>query len=75
MQRYKFVRSEYLRNISCFVPMSKNLVFYELRNNLFNIIKKRMSDNSRQKAEYVEAKEMYSWVSSGYKLYLNELIL
>ena len=69
--RDKFVRSENLRRC-CFVPMRRNSVFEGLRRSLFKFIQERMSlkvvvSVSRDRAEFVGVKEMYSWVSSAYK--------
>mgnify|MGYP003476778749 FL=1 len=69
--RDKFVRSENLRRC-CFVPMRRNSVFDGLRSSLFKFIQERMSlkvvvSVSRDRAEFVGVKEMYSWVSSAYK--------
>ena len=69
--RDKFVRSENLRRC-CFVPMRRNSVFDGLRSSLFKFIQERMSlkvavSVSRDRAEVVGVKEMYSWVSSAYK--------
>ena len=69
--RDKFVRSGSLRRC-CFVPMRRNSVFDRLRSSLFKFIQERMSlkvvvSVSRDRAEVVEVKEMYSWVSSAYK--------
>ena len=74
--RDKFVRSENLRRC-CFVPMRRNSVFDGLRSSLFKFIQERMSlkvvvSVSRDRAEFVGVKEMYSWVSSAYKWYLRE---
>ena len=68
--RDKFVRSENLRR--CFVPMRRNSVINGLRSSLFKFIQERMSlkvvvSVSRDRAESVGVKEMYSWVSSAYK--------
>ena len=65
--RDKFVRSENLRRC-CFVPMRRNSVFDGLRSNLFKFIQERISlkvvvSVSRDRAEFVGVKEMYSWVS------------
>ena len=69
--RDKFVRKENLRHC-CFVPMGRNSVFDGLRSSLFKFIQERMSVKvlvsvSRDRAEFVGVKEMYSWVSSAYK--------
>ena len=69
--RDKFVRSENLRRC-CFVPMRRNSVFDGLRSSLFKFIEERMSlkvvvSVSRDRAEFVGVREMYSWVSSAYK--------
>ena len=68
--RDKLVRSENLRR--CFVPMRRNSVFDGLRSSLFKFIQERMSlkvvvSVSRDRAEFVGVKEMYSWVSSAYR--------
>ena len=69
--RDKFVRSENLRRC-CFVPMRRNSVLDGLRSSLFKFIQERMSVKvvvsvSRDRAEFVGVKEMYSWVSSAYR--------
>ena len=71
--RDKFDRSDNLRRC-CFVPIRRNSVLDGLRSSLFKFIQERMSVNvvvglsvSRDRAEFVEVKEMYSWVSSAYK--------
>ena len=75
--RDKFVRSENLRRC-CFVPRRRNSVLDGLRSSLFKFIQERMSVKvlmvsvSRDRAEFVGVKEMYSWVSSAYKWYLME---
>ena len=74
--RDKFVRSENLRRC-CFVPIRRSSVLDGLRSSLFKFIQVRMSVKvlvsvSRDRAEFIEVKEMY-WVSSVYKWYLREL--
>ena len=74
--RDKFVRSENMRRC-CFVQMRRNSVFDGLRSSLFKFILERMSlkvvvSVSRDRAKFVGVKEMYSWVSSAYKLYFRE---
>ena len=74
--RDRFVRSENLRRC-CFVPMRRNSVLDGLRSSLFKFIQERMSVKvvvsvTRDGAEFVGVKEMYSWVSSAYKWYLME---
>ena len=71
--RDKLVRSENLRRC-CFVPIRRNSVFDGLRSSLFKFIQERTSVKvvlsvsvSRDRAEFVGVKEMYSWVSSAYK--------
>ena len=69
--RDKFVGSENLRRC-CLVPIRRNSVLDGLRSRLFKFIQERMSMKvvvsvSRDRTEFVGAKEMYSWVSSAYK--------
>ena len=65
-----FIRSENLRRC-CFVPMIRNSVFDGLRSSFFKFIQEIMSlkvvvSVSRNKAEFVGVKEMYSSVYSAY---------
>ena len=68
----KFVRSENLRRC-CFVAIKRISVFDRLKSSLlFKSIQERMSlkvvvSVSRDRAEFLGVKEMYSWVSSAYK--------
>ena len=69
--RDKFVRSENLRRC-CFVPMRRNSVFRWIEKQFVqvhpgeNVIEVVISV-SRDRAEFVGVKEIYSWVSSAYK--------
>ena len=60
------------------MPIRRNSVLDGLRSSLFKFIQERMLVKvlvsiSRDRAEFVEVNEVYSWVSSAYKWYLREL--
>ena len=57
--------------------MSRNSVLDGLRSNLLEFIQESMSKKvlesiSNEEVEFEGVKEMYSWVSSTYRWYLNE---